>query len=98
MVSIDVQPEARKRVDDESRFFQLVRAGFAAPRKQLRNSLAQGLGVSGSDVSDLLTRTDIDPRRRPGTLSVEEWIALYRSLPVSAMPSHSDKPTPGLRQ
>ena len=86
VVSIDVTPDARKRVDDESRFFQLVRAGFAAPRKQLRNSLAQGLGVSGAAASELLQRAVLDPRRRPGTLTVDEWISLYKALPSIAMP------------
>ena len=86
VVCIDVQPEARKRVDDESRFFQLVRAGFAAPRKQLRNSLAQGLGVAGAEASELLERVGIDAQRRPGTLTVDEWISLYNALPSNAMP------------
>ena len=85
VVSIDVLPEARRRVDDESRFFQLVRAGFAAPRKQIRNSLAQGLAVSGAEASALLDRADIDHRRRPGTLTVEEWIHLYESIALDEM-------------
>ena len=80
VVSIDVNPEMRRRVDDESRFFKLVRAGFAAPRKQLRNSLAQGLRVAGTEASELLSRVDIDARRRPGTLTVDEWIALYKAM------------------
>ena len=84
VVSIDVKPEARNRVDDESRFFQLVRAGFAAPRKQLRNSLAQGLRVDGAEASALLASADIDARRRPGTLTVEEWILLYKHVPELA--------------
>ena len=84
VVSIDVKPEARKRVDDESRFFQLVRAGFAAPRKQLRNSLAQGLRVDGAEASELLGRLGVDARRRPGTLTVEEWISLYKHMPEVA--------------
>ncbi len=41
-------------------FFRVVRAGFSAPRKQLRNTLAQGLGVPrGAGFGD-------DPRSRPG--------------------------------
>ena len=86
VVSIDVLAEARERVDDESRFFQLVRAGFAAPRKQLRNSLAQGLAVSGAETSALLDSASIDHRRRPGTLTVEEWIHLYKSLSPDKTP------------
>ncbi len=84
VVSIEVDPEARQRVDDEARFFTLVRAGFAAPRKQLRNSLAQGLGVGGPESLALLERADIDPRRRPGTLTVDEWISLYGVMPEVA--------------
>ena len=86
VVSIVVLPEARERVDDESRFFRLVRAGFAAPRKQLRNSLAQGLAVSGAETSTLLDSASIDHRRRPGTLTVEEWIHLYKSLSPDKTP------------
>ena len=86
VVCIDVFPDARKRVDDEARFFRLVRAGFAAPRKQIRNSLAQGLAVAGAEASELLERVGIDAQRRPGTLTVEEWISLYKALPSSAMP------------
>ena len=84
VVSIDVRPEARKRVDNETRFFQLVRAGFASPRKQLRNSLAQGLAVAGAESSELLGKVGIDARRRPGTLTVEEWISLYNQMPQAA--------------
>ena len=81
VVSLDVMPEARQRVDDESRFFNLVRAGFAAPRKQLRNTLAQGLGVTGPEAAKVLEQAGIDARRRPGTLTVSEWVDLYKAMP-----------------
>jgi len=53
-----------------------VRAGFTAPRKQLANSLAQGLEVSKAEVLSLLERAGIAPQRRAETLSLEEWARL----------------------
>ncbi len=59
-------------------FFDTVRAGFSAPRKQLRNSLAQGLVIGTQETADLLQRAGIDPKRRAETLTIEEWGRLCR--------------------
>ena len=58
-------------------FFSVVKAGFSAPRKQLRNALAQGLKVSTAIAGDHLTSARIEPEARPSTLSLENWIALH---------------------
>ena len=58
-------------------FFDLVRAGFSAPRKQLRNSLSHGLGEATDSTADLLESADLDARRRAETLTLEEWTKLY---------------------
>jgi len=60
-------------VPDTDKFFEVVRAGFSAPRKQLRNSLAQGLSISPKEAADLIGRLEIDPQRRAETLNLEEW-------------------------
>ena len=59
-------------------FFQLVRAGFSAPRKQIRNSLSVGLQVSTNEVCAMLLGAGIEPTRRAQTLTIEEWGRLYR--------------------
>jgi 16S rRNA (adenine1518-N6/adenine1519-N6)-dimethyltransferase len=59
-------------------FFNLVRAGFTTPRKQLVNSLTQGLAVSRAEVLSLLTEAGIKPERRAETLSVAEWARLWQ--------------------
>jgi 16S rRNA (adenine1518-N6/adenine1519-N6)-dimethyltransferase len=64
-------------VKDTGRFFQLVGAGFSAPRKQLHNSLAQGLGLPASEIAGLLEEANINPQRRAQTLSLEEWAKLW---------------------
>jgi 16S rRNA (adenine1518-N6/adenine1519-N6)-dimethyltransferase len=65
-------------VVDEGGFFELVRAGFSAPRKQLANSLAQGLGLPKDMVLPLLEKAEIDGERRAETLNLEEWARLWR--------------------
>ena len=66
-------------IDDAARFFTLARAGFSAPRKQLRNALAGGLGIPPGEAEALLDATGVDASRRAETLAVEEWASLYRA-------------------
>lgn len=77
VVRIDVYPRAPVNVDEEG-FFALVRAGFTAARKQVANSLAQGLKLPKPEVLTLLEKADIDPQRRAETFSLEEWATLWR--------------------
>lgn len=65
-------------ISDEEGFFALVRAGFSAARKQLANSLTQGLGIPKDEAADLLTKANIASQRRAETLSLEEWANLWR--------------------
>jgi 16S rRNA (adenine1518-N6/adenine1519-N6)-dimethyltransferase len=60
-------------------FFRILKAGFSQPRKMLRNTLASGLSAPAVDVQSLLLGVGIDPRRRPQTLSVDEWIRLSQA-------------------
>jgi 16S rRNA (adenine1518-N6/adenine1519-N6)-dimethyltransferase len=77
VLKIDVYP--RPPVDVEVHgFFRLVRAGFTASRKQVVNSLAQGLGLPKTEVRALLEKAGLDTRRRAETFSIEEWAHLWR--------------------
>ncbi len=80
ILRIKVYSESPVPVSDPAAFFAVVRAGFSAARKQLVNSLVQGLGVSKADAAAVLEKAGIDPRRRAESLSVEEWARLYREL------------------
>jgi 16S rRNA (adenine1518-N6/adenine1519-N6)-dimethyltransferase len=70
-------PQLPVDIDSES-FFSLVRTGFSAARKQLANSLTQGLGVTKGEVLSLLEKAEINTQRRAETLSLEEWTRLWR--------------------
>ena len=79
ILKIEVYPEPKVDVD-EAGFFDTVRAGFAAPRKQLANSLAKGLGQDKNTVLPFLQKAQIDPQRRAETLTIGEWAQLWRVL------------------
>jgi 16S rRNA (adenine1518-N6/adenine1519-N6)-dimethyltransferase len=76
LLRIELYPEPA--VVDEGGFFELVRAGFSAPRKQIGNSLSQGLGLPKEGVLPLLEKAEIDWQRRAETLTLEEWARLWR--------------------
>jgi 16S rRNA (adenine1518-N6/adenine1519-N6)-dimethyltransferase len=65
---------------DQKEFFRMVKAGFAQRRKTLLNTLSSGLHLDRSEVTILCKSVDIDPQRRPQTLSLNEWHNLYISL------------------
>jgi 16S rRNA (adenine1518-N6/adenine1519-N6)-dimethyltransferase len=78
VVKIDVYPRPPVEVADVNGFFKLVKAGFTAPRKQIANSLSQGLGLPKNEVTAMLAKAAIDPQRRAETFSLEEWARLCR--------------------
>jgi len=57
-------------------FFRVVRAGFSQKRKQLRNSIAGGLGLKSAQAQEYLDAAGVDAKRRAETLTLEEWSAL----------------------
>lgn len=63
------KPLACRSVID--RILRLLKIAFAGRRKMLRNTL----GNIGNGM-ELLSKADIDPMRRPETLTVAEWIEL----------------------
>lgn len=80
VVRIDLLDAPAVAFDSEQGFFRIVRAGFSAPRKQLRNSLRNGLDVPADAVDTGLSEAGIDPVRRAQTLTLDEWGRLYEAL------------------
>jgi 16S rRNA (adenine1518-N6/adenine1519-N6)-dimethyltransferase len=77
IVRFDVRDEPAVKVMDLDNFLSFVKCGFKSPRKQLRNSLATGLGKKTDEISLLLVRANIDSQRRAETLTLNEWQNLY---------------------
>jgi 16S rRNA (adenine1518-N6/adenine1519-N6)-dimethyltransferase len=50
-----------------------VRAGFSSARKQVANSLAQGLDIPKAEVLSLMQKANVSPQKRAEDLTLEEW-------------------------
>jgi 16S rRNA (adenine1518-N6/adenine1519-N6)-dimethyltransferase len=76
ILKITLYPEPLVKVTSNESFFKIVRAGFCARRKQVANSLAQGLDISKEEVLSLMQKAGVVPQKRPETLTLEEWASL----------------------
>jgi len=78
ILRVDLHTQPAVAVTDERSFFELVRAGFCASRKQIVNSLSQGLEKPKAEVLPLLQEASIVPQRRAETLTLDEWAQLWQ--------------------
>ncbi|CAN5529223.1 16S rRNA (adenine(1518)-N(6)/adenine(1519)-N(6))-dimethyltransferaseRsmA [soil metagenome] len=79
VVHMPVQRRFDLDQSDLEGFFDMVRAGFSARRKQIKNSLENG-GIPDDLVVPILESAGIDPASRPQELDVEDWIAMFQAL------------------
>lgn len=83
IIRFDMFPEPVVKITDINNFLAFVRCGFRSPRKQLRNSLAQGLNMKPAEIIPILTEAKIEPQRRPEMLNIAEWQRLYEVAVIS---------------
>lgn len=66
--------------EERDSFFRVVQAGFSERRKQLHNALTSGLHRKNEAVRAWLAAANIDSSRRAETLSIEEWVRLWKGI------------------
>ncbi len=76
VVHMRMLAEPRISVTDERLFFRIIKTAFSQRRKTLSNSLKP----LGGGVKEALLAAGIDPRRRPETLSMEEFAGIAEAL------------------
>jgi 16S rRNA (adenine1518-N6/adenine1519-N6)-dimethyltransferase len=69
-----------KTISDYQKFEGLLSKAFSQPRKTLLNNLKNGF----SNAQELLAAAGINPKRRPETLTLNEWINLLHLSEESA--------------
>jgi 16S rRNA (adenine1518-N6/adenine1519-N6)-dimethyltransferase len=79
-VILDVREHPAVSVDDLDAFFRLVEAVFQFRRKQLGGALGRISGIGSTSAGARLRDSGIDPERRPQTLTLSEWEAVYRNF------------------
>jgi len=73
---IDVDEEPKLGREETGKLFKLAHLAFNQKRKMLRSSLRPALGEDLETVSAVLAQAEIDPKQRPETLSLGDWIQL----------------------
>lgn len=72
--------DQRYNIKDHQQFFQMVKAGFHCPRKQLQNNLADYLQRNKKSIQKVLENLKINPKIRAEDLSIQNWVTLHRKL------------------
>jgi len=80
LVILEVREEPAVQVGDMPSFFRVVEAVFQFRRKQLGGTVARLANIPNAEASRMLRELAIDPARRPQTLTLAEWEAMYRAV------------------
>ena len=80
LVLLDVRDKPAVDVADIDAFFRLVEAAFQFRRKQLGGAMGRIAGIGSEAAARRLRKAGIDAARRPQTLSLGEWEAVYREF------------------
>jgi 16S rRNA (adenine1518-N6/adenine1519-N6)-dimethyltransferase len=67
-------PRSRKK------FFQIVKAGFSQPRKQLANNLSKFFSIKKEEIQKWLLEIGVDPKVRAENLSFKNWLDLLNFI------------------
>ncbi len=80
VIEIRFLDKPRFEVKDEERFFEIVRIAFQKRRKTLLNALSGGKPphLTKASLADAFQNARIDAKRRPETLTLEEWARFYK--------------------
>jgi len=85
IIKIDLQANrlallSSAQMNSNKKFFTLVKIGFSAKRKMLKNNLAAGLKIEPKIVASTLNQYSLDPKIRAEELSLEDWQKLFATL------------------
>lgn len=79
VIRLDKLPQPKVQVKDEKLFFRVVRESFNMRRKTLSNAL-KTLKLPKEILDNAFLNSNIDPRRRGETLSIEEFATLSNHI------------------
>jgi 16S rRNA (adenine1518-N6/adenine1519-N6)-dimethyltransferase len=80
VIHIELHKKPKYQIEDEKKFFRVLRSCFAGKRKQIHNTLVNNLGLEKAVVAALLDKLKIEPRTRPQQLTIQQWVDLVDSI------------------
>ncbi len=64
-------------LQEDKKFFRLVKFGYSAKRKMLKNNLAGGFKIQADLVEKILIKNNLNPKTRAEDLSLEDWYKIF---------------------
>lgn len=80
VIRLDIRPYPAVEISDEKKFFRMVKAAFAQRRKTAVNSIASGMGLSKSQVTDALIKSGLSETVRAEKLTMQQLASLCENL------------------
>ncbi len=74
---VKIRPHPSPLLGKERELFRLVKFGFSARRKMLKNNLAAGLKISQAEAEDKIKQAGFNEKIRAQELSVGDWLKLF---------------------
>jgi 16S rRNA (adenine1518-N6/adenine1519-N6)-dimethyltransferase len=68
------------QIKDKELFFRIIKIAFAGKRKQILNSLKNGLKLSREEIEKILAAAGIQIQSRPQDLTIDQWISLNEQI------------------
>jgi len=65
------------KLEDDKKFFRLIKFGFSAKRKMLKNNLAGGFKIETEIAEKILIKNGLNPKIRAEDLSLLEWSKIF---------------------
>lgn len=80
VIRLNVLNEPPVRVNDEKKFFSVVKASFSQRRKVISNSLSSGLSLDKSKIAEILEKSGVPLNARAEKLSLQNFADIANNL------------------
>lgn len=80
IIRVDLFKKLKYEIEDEKKFFKILKACFAGKRKQIHNTLVNNLHLEKAQALKILSDVNIPPTARPQELTIEQWVELVKKI------------------
>lgn len=80
VLRLDILDEPPVNVNDEKKFFSVVRAAFSQRRKVISNSLSSGLSLDKVKIAEILAKADVPATARAEKLTLQNFADISNNL------------------
>ncbi|MFA5360220.1 MAG: 16S rRNA (adenine(1518)-N(6)/adenine(1519)-N(6))-dimethyltransferase RsmA [Patescibacteria group bacterium] len=76
IIKIKIRADSLLKKEQEKNFFQLIKFGFSAKRKMLKNNLAAGFKIDQTETEKKIISAGLNSKIRAQELSINDWLKL----------------------